>query len=33
MASVPIAGPGSIVIANNMREARLHGMSRNMATP
>lgn len=33
MASVPISGPGSIVIANNMREARLHGMSRNMATP
>ena len=22
-----------MVIANNMREARLHGMSRNMATP
>ena len=33
MASVPISGPGSIVIANNMREARLNGMSRNMATP
>ena len=33
MASVPIPGPGSIVIANNMREARNHGMSRNMATP
>ncbi|MGS6161461.1 polymorphic toxin type 44 domain-containing protein [Enterobacter mori] len=33
MASVPLSGPGSIVIANNMREARLNGMSRNMATP
>ena len=33
MASVPRSGPGSIVIANNMREARLNGMSRNMATP
>lgn len=33
MASVPTPGPGSIVIANNMREAREHGMSRNMATP
>ena len=33
MASVPLSGPGSMVIANNMREARLHGMSRNMATP
>jgi hypothetical protein len=32
MASVPTPGPGSI-IANNMREAREHGMSRNMATP
>lgn len=33
MASVPLSGPGSIVIANNMREARLNGMSHNMATP
>lgn len=33
MASVPIPGPGSIVIASNMREARRQGMSRNMATP
>lgn len=32
MASVPTPGPGSIVIANNMREARQNGMSRNMAT-
>lgn len=32
MASVPTPGPGSIIIANNMREARRHGMSRNMAT-
>ena len=30
MASVPIPGPGSIVIAGNMREARRQGMSRNM---
>ncbi|MCT4716308.1 polymorphic toxin type 44 domain-containing protein [Enterobacteriaceae bacterium H18W14] len=33
MASVPLAGPGSQVIQNNMREARRHGMSRGMATP
>lgn len=33
MASVPTPGPGSIVIANNMREARRNGMARNMATP
>lgn len=33
MASVPIPGPGSIVIAGNMREARRQGVSRNMATP
>ena len=32
MASVPIPGPGPLVIANNMREARCNGMSRNMAT-
>lgn len=32
MASVPISGPGSIVIMNNMREARQKGYSRNMAT-
>lgn len=32
MSSVPIPGPGSIVIARNMREARQKGMSRNMAT-
>ena len=32
MASVPTPGPGSIVIANNMREARQKGMSHNMAT-
>lgn len=32
MASVPTPGPGSIVIVNNMREARQNGMSRNMAT-
>ncbi len=32
MASVPTPGPGSIVIDNNMREARRHGYSRNMAT-
>lgn len=33
MASVPLSGPGSIIIYRNMREARQHGMSRNMATP
>lgn len=32
MASVPTPGPGSVVIDNNMREARRHGYSRNMAT-
>ncbi|ASV57382.1 type IV secretion protein Rhs [Lelliottia jeotgali] len=32
MAAVPTPGSGSIVIANNMRDARQHGMSRNMAT-
>lgn len=32
MASVPMSGPGSNVICDNMREARQHGMSRNMAT-
>lgn len=32
MASFPIWGPGSIVIANNMQEARERGQSRNMAT-
>jgi hypothetical protein len=28
MASVPIPGPGSIVIVTNMREARRQGMTR-----
>lgn len=32
MASVPMSGPGSNVISDNMREARRNGVSRNMAT-
>ena len=32
MASVPLSGPGSQVVQNNMREARQHGTSKNMAT-
>ncbi len=32
MASVPLSGPGSIVVINNMREARQRGTSRNAAT-
>jgi hypothetical protein len=33
MASVPLSGLGSQEIQANMREARRHGTTRNMATP
>ncbi len=32
MASVPLSNPGSNIVSDHMREARQHGMSRNMAT-